>query len=131
LTTRALLYAIGSATAMLSAVAQPAEDTGARLYFNHCAACHGAEGEGGGPVAATMRIMVPNLRTLSQRNGGTFPADKVASYIDGRELNAAHGDRQMPVWGDVFRGPDQGTAQRTVRRRVNALVEFLATLQYR
>ena len=80
MTTRALLYAIGSATAMLSAVAQPAEDTGARLYFNHCAACHGAEGEGGGPVAATMRIMVPNLRTLSQRNGGTFPADKVASF---------------------------------------------------
>jgi mono/diheme cytochrome c family protein len=116
---------------MLNAVAQPADDTGARLYFNHCAACHGAEGEGGGPVAATMRIMVPNLRTLSQRNGGMFPADKVASYIDGRELNAAHGDRQMPVWGDVFRGPEQGTAQRTVRRRVNALVEFLAALQYR
>jgi mono/diheme cytochrome c family protein len=131
LTTRALLYAICGTTAMLNAVAQPADDTGARLYFNHCAACHGAEGEGGGPVAATMRIMVPNLRTLSQRNGGMFPADKVASYIDGRELNAAHGDRQMPVWGDVFRGPEQGTAQRTVRRRVNALVEFLAALQYR
>ena len=131
MTTRALLYAICGTTAMLNAVAQPADDTGARLYFNHCAACHGAEGEGGGPVAATMRIMVPNLRTLSQRNGGMFPADKVASYIDGRELNAAHGDRQMPVWGDVFRGPEQGTAQRTVRRRVNALVEFLAALQYR
>src|SRR5687768_11233536 len=31
-------------------------DLGARLYFNHCAACHGQDGEGGGPVAATMHI---------------------------------------------------------------------------
>jgi hypothetical protein len=37
----------------------------------------------------------------------------------------------MPIWGDVFRGPDQGTAQRTVRRRIDALVEFIALLQYR
>ena len=129
--TKHLVYAVCGAAAMLNAAAQPADDTGARLYFNHCAACHGAEGEGGGPVAAAMRAAVPNLRTLAQRNGGVFPADQVASYIDGRELKTAHGDRQMPIWGDVFRGPDQDTAQRTVRRRVNALVEFLATLQYR
>ena len=82
-------------------------------------------------MAATMRVNVPNLRTLTMRSGGTFPADAVAAYIDGRELQAAHGDRQMPVWGDVFRGPEQGTAQRVVRRRIAALVEFIETLQYR
>ena len=60
-----------------------------------------------------------------------FPANDVAAYVDGRELKAAHGDRQMPIWGDVFRGPEQGTAERTVRRRVNALVEFIAALQSR
>jgi mono/diheme cytochrome c family protein len=107
------------------------DDTGARLYFNHCAACHGADGEGGGPVAATMSVTVPNLRALARRNGGVFPVDDVAAYVDGRQLKAAHGGRQMPIWGDVFRGPEQGTAERTVRRRINALVEFIATLQYR
>jgi hypothetical protein len=65
------------------------------------------------------------------RNGGAFPADTVTAYIDGRESKAAHGDRQMPVWGDVFRGPEQGTARRTVRRRIAALVEFIRELQYR
>ena len=78
-----------------------------------------------------MSVTIPNLRSLSERNGGMFPSDAVAAYVDGRETRTAHGSRQMPVWGDVFRGPEQGTAERTVRRRVNALVEFLAALQYR
>jgi len=116
--------------ALAGHAAGAAEDTGARIFLNHCAACHGPEGEGGGPVAATMRVTIPNLRTLAARNDGTFPADAVAAYIDGREITAAHGDRQMPIWGDVFRGPDQGTAERTVRRRIAALVEFIAMLQY-
>jgi len=103
---------------------------GTQLFMNHCAACHGADAEGGGPVAAVMQTTVPNLRTLAQRNGGTFPADSVTAYIDGREVKAAHGDRQMPIWGDVFRGPEQATAQRTVRERIAALVEFLKGIQY-
>ena len=107
------------------------DDLGARLFFNHCAACHGDAAEGGGPVAAAMRVTVPNLRTLATRNDGAFPAEAVRAYIDGRESVAAHGDRQMPVWGDVFRGPEQGTAERTVRRRIDALVQFIETLQYR
>jgi mono/diheme cytochrome c family protein len=125
-------FALSSALALvLTMPAMAAEDTGARLYFNHCAACHGEDGEGTGPVAASMRVTMPNLRTLAQRNGGTFPADAVAAYVDGREVKAAHGDRQMPIWGDVFKGRDQGTAERTVRRRVAAIVDFVATLQYR
>jgi mono/diheme cytochrome c family protein len=117
--------------ALAGGPALAAEDTGARLYLNHCAACHGTDGEGGGPVAASMSVGVPNLRTLAQRNGGTFPVDAVTAYVDGREVNAAHGDRQMPIWGDVFRGPEQGTAKRTVRRRIAAVVDYVATLQYR
>ena len=107
------------------------DDLGARLFFNHCAACHGDAAEGDGPVAAAMRVTVPNLRKLATRNDGAFPAEAVRAYIDGRESVVAHGDRQMPVWGDVFRGPEQGTSERTVRRRIDALVQFIETLQYR
>ena len=107
-----------------------AKPVGAQLFMNHCAPCHGADGEGGGPAAAAMQTTVPNLRTLARRNGGAFPADAVTAYIDGRELKAAHGDRQMPIWGDVFRGPEQGAAQRTVRERIAALVAFVRGIQY-
>jgi mono/diheme cytochrome c family protein len=118
--------------ALLIATALPAgaAPDGAQLFMNHCAACHGRDAEGAGPVAAVMQTTVPNLRTLAQRNGGTFPTDAVTAYIDGREVKAAHGDRQMPIWGEVFRGPEQGTAQRTVRERIAALVTFLKGIQY-
>jgi mono/diheme cytochrome c family protein len=128
--TKSVLAACGAV--LLTAAAYAAEDdTGARLYFNHCAACHGETGEGDGPVAATLHVRVPNLRTIEQRSNGTFPTDSVRAYIDGRELKSAHGDRQMPIWGDVFRGAEQNTAQRVVRRRIDVLVEFITTLQYR
>jgi mono/diheme cytochrome c family protein len=39
---------------------------GAQLFMNHCAACHGADGEGGGPAASAMQTTVPNLRTLAE-----------------------------------------------------------------
>lgn len=106
-------------------------DLGARLYFNHCAACHGQDGEGGGPVATTINLAMPNLRSLAMRNGGAFPAPAVTAYIDGRNMVAAHGERQMPIWGEVFRGAEQGTAERTARRRIAALVDFIETMQYR
>jgi mono/diheme cytochrome c family protein len=126
----ALCIALGIAVAF-GTKAFAADDTGARLYLNHCAACHGDDAEGTGPVAASMRVTVPNLRSLAQRNGGVYPADAVAAYVDGRTEKAAHGDRQMPIWGDVFKGSDQDAPERTVRRRIDAVVEFIATLQYR
>jgi mono/diheme cytochrome c family protein len=127
------ILAVASTLSLALAVATrvfAADDTGARLYFNHCAACHGENGEGTGPVAASMRATMPNLRALAQRNAGVFPGDTITAYIDGRSTKVAHGDRLMPIWGDVFRGPEQGTADRTVRRRIDALVEFIRTLQY-
>ena len=128
---RIVLGAALSIALALGAPALAADDLGARLYFNHCAACHGDNGEGTGPVAASMRVTVPNLRTLAARNGGMFPADAVRAYVDGRNIPAAHGDRQMPIWGDVFRGADQDADDRTVRRRIAAIVDFISLLQYR
>ena len=82
--------------------APPRPPSGAQTYETHCASCHGPRGQGDGPVAATLRVPVPNLITLAARNGGEFPADRAASYIDGRAMPAAHGARAMPVWGGVF-----------------------------
>ena len=130
--TKTTLTAAAAAALLFASHAPAAEDDlGARLFFNHCAACHGPQGEGDGPVAATMRVAVPNLRSLAMRNGGVFPTDAVRTYIDGRKTPAAHGDRQMPIWGDVFQGTEQDTAERTARRRIDALVEVIASIQYR
>jgi hypothetical protein len=73
---------------------------------------------------------VPNLRLLAARNGGEFPESSVSAYVDGRELRAAHGDRQMPIWGDVFAALERGDED-VVAARINAVVRFIETLQYR
>ena len=100
------------------------------MFETHCAACHGLLGEGDGPVAATMRVPVPNLRMLDERNGGAFPEDQVASYIDGRNLPEAHGERSMPVWGRVFAFTEAivpGAEDPTMR--IASLIAYLRTLQ--
>ena len=101
------------------------------MFATHCAACHGVDGEGGGPVASVMNVSMPNLRTLAKRNGGVFPAEAVAAYIDGRDQVAAHGDRLMPIWGDFLQTPGDKDDQGPVRARIAELVAFIERLQYR
>ena len=117
--------------ALAATFAHADEPTGPALFATHCASCHGDDAEGGGPVAAVMTITVPNLRTLSMRNGGVFPADAVAAYIDGREQRAAHGSRTMPIWGDVLRPKNAPDGESSARPRIAALVAFIEGLQYR
>ena len=128
---RAFSIALLLTAASLATVAHAAEPKGDALFATHCATCHGADGEGGGPVAGVMNIPMPNLRTLAKRNGGVFPADAVAAYIDGREQAASHGDRLMPVWGDFLQMPGDKNNPELVRGRIAALVTFIEQLQYR
>ena len=109
----------------------PPPPSGATTFATHCAACHGPLGEGDGPVASTMAVTVPNLRTLTARNGGQFPAEAVASYVDGRAPPAAHGTRLMPVWGDVFAATQRlVVAAAGPEARIAAVVEYLRELQH-
>jgi mono/diheme cytochrome c family protein len=124
-------WMIASALLLGAATLRAAEPTGDQLFATHCASCHGADGEGGGVAANTIKIQPPNLRTLAKRNGGQFPRDAVEAYIDGRKEIQAHGDRVMPVWGDFLQMPSDKGSQEAVRRRIAALADFIERLQYR
>jgi mono/diheme cytochrome c family protein len=125
-----IVLLITAALALVATTAHGAEADGAGLYVNHCAACHGARGEGDGPIAMLLTVTVPNLRELKRRNGGTFPAETVKAYIDGRNAVTAHGNRTMPVWGDVFNAATAGD-EPLVGTRIAVLVAFIEELQYR
>ncbi len=118
-----LICALGATTA------HAAEPNGRALFAIHCAACHGAGGEGDGPVAAAMVITPPNLRTLAAR-AGTFQTEAIAAYIDGRTQRAAHGSRSMPVWGPFLEAGEDEGSQAVGRARMAALIEFIRQLQY-
>ncbi|PWE34322.1 hypothetical protein DDZ14_01025 [Maritimibacter sp. 55A14] len=79
------------------------EDPGAAAFATHCAACHGADGQGDGPMAQLLTVEVPDLTRLTARNGGAFPMREVVHQIDGRATRAGHGG-PMPVFGALLEG---------------------------
>ncbi len=76
---------------------------GARIFQQHCATCHGSDGRGHGPAAGALQEPPQDLTLLSRRNGGKFPYQQVKEIIQGtRNATAAHGSREMPIWGPIF-----------------------------
>ncbi len=109
----------------------PAPDTdprsGAEMYRAYCAVCHGLDGKGAGPAAAALCQEIPDLTQLSRKNGGKFPMFHVSGIIQGDAEIAAHGSKDMPMWGDVFRELKRDDS--VVKLRVHNLAEYLASLQ--
>ena len=55
---------------------------------------------------------------------------RLRRIVDGREVEA-HGNRDMPVWGVTFKTTGQGSSEATARARIDAIVEYLASIQRR
>jgi mono/diheme cytochrome c family protein len=107
----------------------PAE--GRTLFATYCASCHGREARGDGPVASMLRGEPSDLTQLASKNGGMFPAERVRRMIDGREPYVrAHGNIEMPIWGDAFIRRDRLTDE-AARERIDAIVQYLAAIQRR
>jgi mono/diheme cytochrome c family protein len=98
------------------------------MYVNYCAVCHGTEGKGNGPAADALKTPPSDLTVLSKNNGGMYPALKVASAIRGDSSVAAHGTKEMPIWGKLFR-TISGGHQSEVDQRVANLVTYIKSLQ--
>jgi mono/diheme cytochrome c family protein len=106
-------------------------EAGKEMYRRYCASCHGLDGKGNGPVATQLKIKLPDLTLVKKRNKGTFPLDDVMATIDGRRVVKGHGDRQMPVWGEVFSGEDEQKkySELTTLLKAKIIAEYVATLQ--
>jgi mono/diheme cytochrome c family protein len=101
--------------------------SGVEMYHSYCAVCHGLDGRGNGPAAPALKQQPPDLTQLSRKNGGKFPDFRIANVIQGDSLPIAHGSRDMPVWGDVFRSMQRDDTM--VKLRVHNLTEYVASLQ--
>jgi mono/diheme cytochrome c family protein len=111
-------------------------DIGKVEYEQSCATCHGLDGKGRGSIAQTFQLSVPDITTLTKRNGGVFPVSRVYDVIDGREEVKAHGTREMPIWGKYYslsaapRYDDYAyNPEAAVRGRILALIDYLHRLQ--
>lgn len=100
---------------------------GETIFRNYCASCHGLGGEGDGPVTQALKVKPSKLTTLTQRNHGQFPAERVRRIVAGDEVSAAHGSREMPIWGPMFHQIDYDRDLGYVR--LQNVTEYLKTLQ--
>jgi len=101
--------------------------SGKDMFATYCAVCHGRDGKGGGPAVAALKMPPPDLTTLTRRNSGKFPELRVFNTING-DLNVpAHGSKDMPVWGDVFRSMERDNAAQQMR--VSNLTKYIESLQ--
>ncbi len=114
-------------------------DPGKREYMNKCAACHGQNGKGEAAASDFLKVVPSDLTSLSKRNGGVFPFDRVYAVIDGREYVKGHGTRDMPVWGKDYQREGVEAAEHYVdmpynmemyaRARILALIDYLNRIQ--
>lgn len=100
---------------------------GPDLFRAYCASCHGVDGKGGGPAASALKARVPNLTSLARNNRGQFPTARVRETITGVQVVAAHGSREMPIWGPVFHQVEGDVDWGNVR--LENLVKYLESIQ--
>ena len=119
--------------ACVAAVAAHAADDGPnkKTYLRYCGACHGPDGKGDGVASSFMRPKPTDLTQIAKQNGGEYPYMRVMETIDGRNNVRAHGDPQMPVWGEIFAQESTWDAARRdeVRAKLMAITEHIRSIQ--
>ncbi|MEQ1913075.1 MAG: cytochrome c [Vicinamibacterales bacterium] len=105
--------------------------SGRDLFEFYCASCHGRDGRGSGPVVPVLRVAPPDLTSIATRNGGTFPRARVETLVTGDrdQLTPAHGSKDMPVWGPIFKGLDPNDTMNRIR--VANIVDYINAIQAR
>jgi mono/diheme cytochrome c family protein len=102
------------------------QDPGQKLFMQYCASCHGLDGKGGGPVAASLKTTIPDLTTIEKREG-KFNQMRIQNIISGEIGVAAHGEKGMPVWGFIFRHKAGGQSAATLN--IFALAGYIKSIQ--
>ncbi len=93
-------------------------DTGRNQFLSNCAACHGTDGKGNGPLAIKLKTKPTDLTRLAKRNNGVFSPEVVYKMIDGTAAIRTHLSIEMPIWGCRHTNPS--ASRRKVHNRRHA-----------
>jgi len=102
--------------------------SGRLMYKQYCAACHGADAKGNGPMTAVLKVPPSDLTTLAKRHDGKFPYEYVSNVLEFGPGFPSHGSSEMPTWGPIFRYYDKQN-EKLVKLRIKNLCDYLASLQ--
>jgi mono/diheme cytochrome c family protein len=106
----------------------PPASSGAEMFKAYCAVCHGTAAKGDGPAATALKKRPADLTQLARKNNGKYPQAQVMNFISGADVVAAHGTRDMPVWGQLFRSLEP-TYNGIPDLRAKNLADYIKSLQ--
>jgi len=124
--------AIAAVLALAGSVPAAGQEAAAAkaAYLKYCGACHGPGGKGDGIAGTFMRPKPTDLTQIAKRNGGRFPVEPTLRAIDGRDTVRAHGDPDMPVWGEIFkREAVSPSAHAEVQGKLLLITKHLESIQ--
>ncbi|MGB7266167.1 MAG: c-type cytochrome [Terracidiphilus sp.] len=123
-------YADQSTSKVVVQVNKTSATSGKQMYVSYCAPCHGVDGTGNGPVAASLKQQPTDLANLTKNNGGKFPSEHVVSVLQFGAQNPAHGAPEMPVWGPVLGRMGSTYPQKDeAALRISKITRFLQSIQ--
>jgi len=106
------------------------EHRGYETFEHYCASCHGVDGRGDGPVAASLKRKPRDLTRLADEYGRPLQKVKLIELIDGRRTPRSHGTPDMPVWGKrLYEGLDDRTTEATRRGTIFLIIDYLDSIQ--
>lgn len=139
------LLLAGFAVVFASGVQAEDRDVGKAEFQSSCAGCHGPDGKGNGPISGQLKVPPADLTILAKNNNGAFPTSIVYETIYGSRIIAAHGTREMPIWGERFNpianlphavdplydalDPARDLREVIVRTRILAVIDYLNRIQ--
>ena len=101
-------------------------EQGKAHFENYCARCHGPDGKG--LTIDSLATQPADLtKIIESSRSSEFPIRYVVNKIDGGTVAKAHGNRAMPIWGEVF--AEEGLDDAQVRERLSEIVAYLISIQ--
>jgi mono/diheme cytochrome c family protein len=112
-------------------VSQAEDPANKQMFMRYCGACHGPGGKGDGFIAFALKTTPADLTQIAKKNGGTFPYNQTIQFIDGTKDVRAHGNPDMPVWGEVFKQHTTAspTQQAEIRGKIMMITDYIASIQ--
>ena len=125
-----LSFADQSQSKVVIPVNKTAPTDGKQMYSSYCAPCHGVDGKGRGPAAASLKAQPTDLTELQKNNHGKFPDTHVIAILQFGTDVPAHGSSAMPVWGPILGNMNHLNVQ-DKQLRISNLSRYLESIQAR
>ncbi len=102
--------------------------TGADLYRQLCAGCHGADAHGVGPTSPYCSVPPTDLTLLTKKNRGVFPEKKVTQILRYGTEKPNQSTTYMPVWKPLL-STIHGESAELTEKRITSLTGYLKSIQ--